>query len=199
MTNKTRSVPIHDELAQLVRRYYPIGLESYDPRYKTSPELERLQSVLESARNELEAKTDESKWGRLVRRLREEFDGCIVWDTTLPLDEPCYSCRVYLPWVVIGSSSAESVVALISLLAPVYTIYAAREDEHDPWIEFPPLPAAFQAHEARLAQTIENEWEIFRLPEDTLFTPLPDLVPPGGGFELGQASLMDCLFTRRRR
>lgn len=192
------AMPSIDELIELVHRYYPASIETYDERYESSPESRRLQALLEPLRRELEEERKDTQWQRFVKRLGEEFAGCFLWDTTPPLHDPCYSVRVYLPGFVMGDKTAESVVALIGVLAPVYVIYASRDDEQDGWVEFPPLPADYQEHAAQLAALIESEYGFVRLPNDALFARVPDLAPWGSHLALGEASLIDCLFTHRR-
>ncbi|HEX8819859.1 MAG TPA: hypothetical protein VF794_08055 [Archangium sp.] len=92
----------------------------------------------------------------------------------------------------------------MSQLAPVYALYASHMEEKGPglprdhWLRFPPLPPEFQAHETRLAALIESTFGFTRLPNDVLFTPVPDLVPQTATFGLGKAQLIDCLFTPYR-
>ncbi len=70
--------------------------------------------------------------------------------------------------------------------------------ERDYWLRFPPFPPEFQPHEAKLAGLIESTFGFTRLPNDVLFTPVPNLVPRTANFGLGKARLIDCLFTDDR-
>ncbi|MFE8600211.1 hypothetical protein [Archangium violaceum] len=185
-----------DALVQLVRRYYPAGIANEDPRYRESEEGQCLQTLLQTQVGGTPA------WNAFVQKLRGEFPGCSVWDTTVPWHDPCYDCRVSLPGHVKGGPRYDSVVCMLSQLAPVYTLYASHvEDkgpgtERDYWLRFPPFPPEFQPHEAELAKLIESTFGFTRLPDDILFTPVPDLVPRTANFGLGKARLIDCLFTR---
>jgi hypothetical protein len=184
-----------DALVNLVHRYYPAGIEEYDPRYQTSEEAQRLKALLETHVGGIPA------WNAFVQRLREEFVTCSIWDMTVPRHDPGYIVRVSLPGFVSSAPLQEGVVCLLSKLAPVYALYASHLKENGPglprdhWIRFPPFPPEFQAHEARLAEFIESTFAFVRLPEEVLLTPVPDLVPWTGKHGLGQARLMDLLFT----
>ena len=91
-----------------------------------------------------------------------------------------------------------------SRLTPVYALYASHVEDRGPglkrdhWLGFPPLPAEFQDHEKRLAELIESTLGATRLSNDVLFTPVPDRVPRTGHLQLGEARLIDCLFTPYR-
>jgi hypothetical protein len=90
----------------------------------------------------------------------------------------------------------------LSLLAPVYALYASHSQEQASerrhWIAYPPLPSEFHSHEAKLSGLIESTFGANRLPNEVLFIPVPDLVPRTANFGLGQAQLIDCLFTHHR-
>jgi len=120
----------------------------------------------------------------------------------VPLLDPCYSVRVSLPGFKGGEPLYNCVVCLLSQLAPVYALYASHTDRNDPgeghWLRLPPFPPEFQSHEARLAALIQATFGFTRLPNDVLLTPVPDLVPQTAHFGLGEARLIDCLFTPYR-
>ncbi|WP_428261515.1 hypothetical protein [Haliangium sp.] len=186
----------HDELVEIVGRYYPSKIEAYDPEYEKTSEFARLQALLKDARVGLETRA-ETPWRRLFQQIKGAFVGHIVWDRSPPMDAPCYECRVYMPWVTMGDEVADALVVLVSLLAPVYVVYAAREGGDDEWIEFPPLPHDFAPCEERLVQIIEASG-LHRLSTQLALSALPQFVPHGGCLELGQSCLVDCLFTWRR-
>ncbi len=186
-----------EALVRLVHRYYPAGMESYDPRYETSEEARRLHGLLEAHVEGTPA------WKDFIQRLRVEFADCDIWDSTIPRQDPCYSVRVSNPGFVTGDLVFDEVVGLLSTLAPVYAIYASHTDkaslpERKDWLRFPPFPSRLQAHEAKLAGLIEATFGYTRLPNDILLIPVPDLVPSTANYLLGEAVLIDCLFTRHR-
>jgi hypothetical protein len=188
--------PTADALVQLVHRYYPAGLRNDDPRYDASEEGQRLEALSQAHVKPSPA------WKGFIQRLHEEFPNCHLWDTTVPYHDPCHSVRVSLPGFTPGGSRDDCIVALMSQLAPVYALYASHADKSLPgadyWLRFPPFPPKFQAHEAKLAGLIESTLGFTRLPNDTLFTPVPDLVPRSANYGPGKAQLIDCLFTWNR-
>jgi hypothetical protein len=184
-----------DALIQLLHRYYPSGVLADEPRYKASEETRRLEALLQDAMGNTQA------WDEFVQRLQEEFPGCRLWDRTLPHD-PCYVCAVALPGVETGGNRYDAIICLLSQIAPVYALYAQHVLDTGPllesWHRFPPFPPEYQAHEAKLASLIESTFGFTRLSNEVLSTPLPDLVPPSGTLGLGQARLIDCLFSPYR-
>jgi hypothetical protein len=189
--------PFADALVQLVHCYYPSGLRNDDPRYKESEEGQRLMRLLHA--NAPGSPT----WKDFLHRLRGELPNCSIWDTTVPLSDPCYSCRVSQPGFVTGGPRCEDIVCLLSLLAPVYALYASElvsvsPTERKGWFGFPPFPPEFREREAKLAGLIESTLGYSRLSNDILFIPVPDLVPRSANYGPGEAQLVDCLFTTHR-
>jgi hypothetical protein len=94
------------------------------------------------------------------------------------------------------------VVCLISLLAPAYALYASHALDTGPfaeaWTRYPPLPLEFHSYDAKLALIIESAFGASRLPNDVLFAPVPNLAPRTGNVALGEARLIDLLFTPDR-
>ena len=183
-------------LIELVHRYYPASIDNEDPRYKSSEEAQRLSSLIQA-----NAEPPQT-WKEFVQRLHEEFTGCMIWDTTIPWHDPCWSCRVSLPGFEIGRQQYDAIVCLLSLLAPVYALYASHSQEEgskrNHWTAYPPLPQEYQAHEVKLSALIETTFGFTRLTNEVLFTSVPDLVPRTANFGLGKAQLIDCLFTWHR-
>lgn len=207
-----------DSLMQLVRWYYPSGVEVYDPRYQETEQAKRLRALMDGmapAMGLVEKYTvglapvphevmtlgatvqELSTWPAFLQRLKDQFSNCTVSNKTLPSYDPCYACQVYLTEIHPGRSLRyDAVVCLLSLLAPVYAIYGCCDVMNgESWTRFPPLPEEFQDHERRLAVLIEAEFGFTRLASDVLLTPTPDLVPPFGNLLLGEARLIDCLIS----
>jgi hypothetical protein len=183
-------------LVQLLRQDYPTGLWVDEPGYKESEQIQRLQRFLE------EAQKDTRAWKGFVQRAREAFPGSTFWDSTLLFYEPCYRLRISLPVPKVGEDARDELVCLVSLLAPAYVIYASHAVNtgafSEAWTRYPPLPAGFQPDEARLAALIESTFGATRLPNEVLFTPVPEMDPWGGNVGLGKARLIDLLFTEDR-
>jgi hypothetical protein len=183
-------------LVQLLRSYYPTGLSPEDPAYTASVEAQRRQRLLEDAQK------DTSAWKAFIRHVREALPDCSLWDLTLLSHDPCYRLRVALPHQEPDEDRRDEVVCLLSLLAPVYVLYASHMLYTGPfmeqWTRYPPLPPAFEACEAQLARLVEATFNATRLPNEVLFTPVADMVPPAANLALGQARLVDLLFTGDR-
>jgi hypothetical protein len=187
-----------EALLQLVHRYYPVGLDNDDPRYKASEEGQRLQALIDAQMREAPL-----AWTDFIQRLKVEFTDCHIWDATMAWHEPCYNARVSNPGFVTGDLVYHEVVCLLSTLAPVYALYASQIDKASQpkpkgWLRFPPFPPELQAQEAKLAGLIEATFGYTRLPNDILFIPVPDLVPRSANYGLGEARLIDLLFTEHR-
>ncbi len=118
----------------------------------------------------------------------------------------CWRVRVYLPHTVLveGEEEFRAVVGLVSILAPVavtYTSFQRRRHVVDPeqpyrWhpaqVFFEPVPDT-REYEEVLLDMLGKEFGVRRLPNETLFTPVPDIQYSHRG--LGEARLIDCLFT----
>ncbi|WP_428261985.1 hypothetical protein [Haliangium sp.] len=186
-----------EALLATAAQYYPEGIENYAPAYRDSVEFQRLSEVLARSRRLASDSPAEHPWGGFCELLGREFDGCSVWNNHEERYDPCHGCRVYLPWVTPGRdvAHAECVVVLVSLLAPVYALYASRASA---WVRLAEFPARFVEHEARLAALVEAEFGYTRVPAPTLAMAVPDRVPPDASLNLGEAALIDLLFTPDR-
>ncbi|HYO70755.1 MAG TPA: hypothetical protein VEU33_32210 [Archangium sp.] len=186
--------PFTDALVRLVHCYYPSGLRNDDPGYRESEESQRLTRLI--------CVQPSPTWKGFTQQVAQEFPDSSLWDTSVPYDDPCNSLRVSLPGFVEDAPRYDCVVALLSQLAPVYALYASHTHKLatrvDSWLCFPPFPHEFQAHETKLARLIESTLGFTRLSNDVLLTPVPDLVPRTANYGLGEALLVDCLFTRDR-
>jgi hypothetical protein len=165
-------------LVECVRRYYPSELHREDPRYTPSEEHQRLEHRLR------EAAAEASAWHRFVRQVEESFPHCDVIDITSLLYHPSYRCKVLRrqPPSPLERTREDSVVCMLSILAPVYALHAShhRDDgtERESWMRYPPLPAGFQPDEAKLAGLMESAMGATRLPNEVLFTRVPGIRPP---------------------
>jgi hypothetical protein len=190
--------PSAQSLIELLREYYPSGIGNDDPRYPSSKEIERLTKQLDADPRQAEV------WGAFADQLQRAFPDCeVVAEDLRPL-EPCFRYRLlHLVEGQHGQEREEGIACILSLLAPVYAIYAFHHREEgldsESWSRFPPLPPDIQTHEARLAALIESALGLTRLPNEVLFAAVPDLQPRVGQFTLRKARLVDCLFTPHRR
>ncbi|MEM9488504.1 MAG: hypothetical protein AAGC55_05140, partial [Myxococcota bacterium] len=90
----------------------------------------------------------------------------------------------------------DPVICVISVLAPVYAIYV-----HEPalstsaTIHYADFPTRYHERIGQLSALIEEMFGFVGLDEKTLHHPIPDVVPFSANFSMGEATLMDCLFT----
>ena len=84
----------------------------------------------------------------------------------------------------------------------MYALYACRDraqlDDDESEIMCPPLPEAFRTRERKVAALIEAEFGFVRLPTDVLLTPVRDRVPDADHLRVGQAQVIDFLFSPHR-
>ncbi|SEM60010.1 hypothetical protein SAMN05444354_11975 [Stigmatella aurantiaca] len=183
-------------LVLLLHQYYPTGLWADEPGYRETEQFQRLQRLLEEARK------DTHSWEGFVQRAREEFPSSTFWDSTTLFYDPCYRLRISLPLPKEAEGARDELVCLVSLLAPAYVIYASHAlrtgSSEDAWTRYPPLPPGFHPDEVRLAALIESTFSATRLPNEVLFTPVPEMDHWGGNVGLGKALLIDLLFTEDR-
>ncbi|HYO56571.1 hypothetical protein [Archangium sp.] len=179
-------------LVELVHRFYPAGVASYEPEYDASEESRRREAL------RMVAIQEGAAWEELRQGIQETLPDVGLWELPSLLYHPCRTLRAYLPHSPRGADVQEAVVLLVSILAPVHAIYASHQTyagnrvvRSRTW--FPPLPPRFGPVEARLDALAHSMLGSVRLPNEVLFTPVPDLhmehVPSG------KAQLLHCLFT----
>ncbi|MBZ4423258.1 hypothetical protein [Myxococcus sp. RHSTA-1-4] len=190
------SQPVTAEaLLRLVYRYYPAGIDGYDPRYAATEETKRLEALRRGA------VADQRSWKSFLERIRKEMPGTHVWDYPNILYDPAYSVRVALPDSIVNASEEKEVVLMVCILAPVHILYAdhhkrVHERLRETITHQPPLPAEFQPFAERLEALAIEAFGTTRLPEDVLSTPVPDLQV--GNLWFGKVTLADCLFGDHR-
>ncbi|PTL78469.1 YlbF family regulator [Vitiosangium sp. GDMCC 1.1324] len=181
-----------ESLIKLVHRYYPSGLHEDDPRHRQSEEYKRLVAAKQAAMK------DDAAWKGFLQRVREQLPDCLQWDLRALRYDPSRHVRVYLPGTKGEQREKKCVVVYVSILAPVHFLHASQEVELDEershseaW--FPPFPPELQPLEAKLDALARESFSSVRLPNDVLFTPVPDLQVCNTGF--GKVNLLHCLFS----
>jgi len=187
------------QLIELVHRYYPANLSSTDPDYDKSTE---YQSLVIARRQALAQHSNQ--WTQFVQHLQEALPDCEVEDWTVLWDEDnCWRVRVYLPEPVDirGEKQFQAVVLLVSILAPVYVLYSSFQlrtaggQFRSPTIFYEEVPETKRVAEV-VGTLVQRELDVQRLSNETLFVLIPDI--QCRNVELGQAKLIDCLFTDDR-
>ena len=217
-----------DTLLARIYRHYPRGVDGDDPAYLRTEEFRRLQCVLRvcaenvgvtlpslpaSDRVPIDVSVREvldrlSRWRAFKQALAQDFPDTLIWDQSPPWHEPCYRCDVPQQGYAMGSEGFDPVVCVLSALAPVYVLFTfveqTRESSEDeeldprPPIHYSGFAERYRERETRMAARIEAMFSFHRLTEDTLSVPVPDVMPHGSNLLMGQATLMDCLFTSHR-
>ena len=185
-------------LLEVVHRYHPTNLYSGEAGYYESAQYQRL----EEARDE--AMKHPALWKRCLARLSEVLPECKVQDwTTLFSNDNCWRVRVYLPEVVKlpgGVEEFRAVVVLVSILAPVYVLYSSfqrnSEQGASPSTTFYEDVPETKAHADKVEAIVREMLNVHRLPNEMLFTLVPDIQVRNT--RLGEAKLIDCLFTDDR-
>ncbi|QRK09845.1 hypothetical protein JQX13_06975 [Archangium violaceum] len=200
MTEGTESgLPTASQLVELVHHYLPANIWESELGYGATPEYQRLKAARSAA-----AETGKERWKAFLARLREEVPQCKVEDWTILISDNCWRVRLLLPDRVPVEGGGEEfryVVGLVSIFAPVaatYTSFKQRIAEHR-WRPsqtfYEPVPAT-REYEEVLVRLLCEELGAPRLPNETLFTPVPDI--QYRCVAMKEARLIDCLFTDDR-
>jgi hypothetical protein len=107
------------ELLEVVFRFYPRVVPSYDPRYKETEEYRRL---VDASRH---AALEYPTWKAMIRRLGDRYP--LADDSVRLLAnwiEPAYSAHIYLATRTLGFH--------VSLLGPYYGIHRTGEPDEEP-------------------------------------------------------------------
>lgn len=182
------------QLIDLIHHFYPRNIHTTDERYDSQVEALELRGLRKRAQEE------SSAWNTLLQRIHQELPGCSLWELPSLLYDPCRCIRVSLADSPVGAPVQKAAVLLVSILAPLHHIYASfQRIESKQVVEqrlwHPPLPSEYQPLEARLDALAQSVLGTSRLPNETLFTPVPDVQV--GNLDLGRAQLIHCLFTDR--
>ncbi|WNG51038.1 hypothetical protein F0U60_48105 [Archangium minus] len=186
------------QLLELVHRYYPTNLYSSEAGYHESEQYQRLEKARDVAMGQ------SAIWKGCLARLREALPECKVQDwTALFSNDNCWRVRVYLPEVLKlpgGSEEVRTVVVLVSILVPVYVLYSSfqqySEKGASPSRTFYEDVPETKSHADKIDAIVRDVLHVHRLPNETLFTPVPDIQVRNTS--LGEAKLIDCLFTDDR-
>jgi hypothetical protein len=182
-------------LLELVHQYLPANLWEADEGYARSEQYQRL------LRARQEALKNSGPWEHLRTRLTEALPDCRVEDWSIIFGgDNCWRTRVYLPEVLQlegGGQEIRAVVVLVSILAPVYVRYSSFHQRlggkwKEPTLFYEDVPET-KPYADKVEMLIRSELGVQPLPRDTLFTPVPDI--QYGHRSLGEAQLIDCLFT----
>jgi len=186
-----------DDLLPIVHRFYPKGMNEYDPGYKETEEHRRLIQA------RVQASAGDSPWTSLLDRLNARFPGAIMNGSVhLPTGgwDAGYIGRLVLPTRGAHEKHHE-LSLLISFLAPCYVIYSASI------VIAPTTRSSGRTQEVRFAFTPDEEPYVRAVSEEISsifpgYEPLPpevgNVVVPdvvAGNQAMGKTTLFHCLFT----
>jgi hypothetical protein len=185
-----------DALLELVHRFYPTNLYSSEPGYVESEQFQRLIARRVDVVEEMGP-----RWSEFVRQVKAELPGCLILDMTYLRHDNCFRCRVYPAGTDRTTRHVTAAVACLSILTPGYIIYTSYRENingvHTPARTFYNRMPDTEAFESVLESNIHSIFGFTRIPNDVLFTPVPDI--QCFNVMLGKAILADCLFTDDRR
>jgi hypothetical protein len=181
--------PSTAQLIAIARDYWRPDKE-YRLRQEKSPEDKRLEARWTQELEKLD------RWHAFLRELRQELPGFTIGDGTATPDA-CFRCVAYpvqgrpLPpyrWVVVGC---------VSILAPIYIVYAVEYDRiggerHNPRFSLEPFPPELQLPADVIARKIEGAFGFSKLPREIAETPVPLFVQ---WVEPPETTLFHALFT----
>jgi hypothetical protein len=183
------------QLVELAHQYLPRGLGSSAPEYFESEEYGRLEEVREAAQAH-----SSPFWNHLLEQIEAALPQCRVQDWSVLLSDNCLRARMELPGSAEHGREQRAVVLLVSILAPVYCLYSSFRVAVGGSLR-PARTTAEDVPETKgyvdaVDSVVRREWGFQRLSNETLLTPLPDLSFRHA--RLGEARLIDCLFTDDR-
>lgn len=170
------------ELIRVARHYYPAGYPVWEdddeepvPAYQQTPEFQRWSAAREKTWD------DWKEWEDFVEKVRTLFPGHGVRDVTYPSADACSCCCVYLDkQLPDGSRVITRVVGAVSILVPLYLVYATTEtvrpDTSAPRarLTFEPTGEA-KPYADELARLIEGTFGYRPFPVELADIPLPEL------------------------
>lgn len=175
-----------EALTALVRRYWPSDKES-NFKLDCSPEARRFLAAWERELAKMDA------WRVFLHELGEALPDFTVGNITATADS-CLRCGLYPK-----AERTGVVVGCVSILAPVYTVYAMRyrlqgDERVDETLLFESFPPEFQTPASVFAQRVEATLGVSALPRHLAEARIPLFVEPR---EPPETTLFHALFTGR--
>lgn len=160
-----------------------------DKAYDGSPEHKRLTDLWDKKLKQM------GQWWALLDELKKALPGFTVGDATATPDA-CFRCTAYSP-VDESSGRRFIVVGCVSIIAPVYTIYAVEyvrigKERRSRRVLFEPLPAEMRHSADVVSRRIEAACRVNALPRDIADSRIPLYVEP---MEPPNTTLFHALFT----
>ncbi|XXF80681.1 hypothetical protein P2318_13285 [Myxococcaceae bacterium GXIMD 01537] len=162
--------PSIQELLVLAGRYWRSD-DLYYRRNEKSPESLRLDALWRDSMPLMES------WRAMLEDLRRQRPDFTFGEITTTADT-CFRCGAYPPGAAAQPTRRWAVVGCMSIIAPVYSVYAVRHDYlHGEVVDihllFDPLPPELRADARLLAEHIETRFRIDALPPELAALPVP--------------------------
>lgn len=178
-----------EQLTAIACDYWPRSMEAaLHP--EVSPQLERLRERWRQTLAEME------RWRSFVERLKEDLPGFTVGEITSTVDA-CLRCAVYPRDVHRPPNADWAVVGCMSILAPVYSVFAVRlayrngkRVGHS--LFFDALPPELETIAGVLSKGLEATFEVQALALEWATRPVPLWVEP---HQPPDTTLFHALFT----
>ena len=123
----------HSELLKVIYRFYPRGLQDYDPSYDATEERRHLADAA------IRARIEYTTWERVIHPLGARYS---LQNESLHLLagglDPAYSARIYLP--------RETISFHVSFLGPYYGVHHLGESDEAPAAIARQIEAVYPGH-----------------------------------------------------
>ncbi|MCY1032793.1 hypothetical protein OV207_15085 [Corallococcus sp. BB11-1] len=137
------------------------------------------------------------RWHAFLETLERQLPGFVVGDGTAPTTVPCFRCIAYPPEDGTAPLARWIAVGCVSILAPVYVVYAVRKKRErggmrSAEVRFEHCPESLLTPAQVIGSAIEAEFGARLLPLESAHRPVPLFVewkaPP-------ETTLFHALFT----
>ncbi|NMO19688.1 hypothetical protein HPC49_18145 [Pyxidicoccus fallax] len=141
-----------------------------------SPEYDRLGDLWEQRRRD-----DLDRWFAFLDDLERVLPDFTIGDATPGSTSGAFRCVAYANSARKPPPFRFVLVGCVSILAPIYAIYAVQYDfvgteRHNPKLSFEPLPPEMRASADLIARKLEATFDVRRLPREVADTPVPLIV-----------------------
>jgi hypothetical protein len=163
-----------EELIARASHYWPADFEWHE-RGARAPENDRRLALCKQ-----QWQLRGEQWSALVADVRQELPGYAIRDATAP-SEPCFRCAIRPPKEELKPGLEQVVVGCLSMIAPVYAVYAfqceyrrgKRLQNSNERLFLDQLPPEMRKPADVVARKIEARFGVERLTPEVAATPVP--------------------------
>ncbi|QSQ20220.1 hypothetical protein JY651_33840 [Pyxidicoccus parkwayensis] len=179
-----------EKLLTIARKYWRADRE-YDGKLESPPEYMKLCDLWDER-----LEKDLDRWRACLDTLKPLLPGYDIRDGTMGPAASAFRGIAYLDDPQDPSKFRFALVACLSVLAPIYTVYGVQYDfvgrqRHNPRVSFEPLPPEMRAPADIISRRLEETFDVRRLPREVADTPIPLYVH---NMEPPQTTLFHALF-----